>query len=140
VIKPLHINIDAKSALPIYEQVKFAIKLAVFSGYLAEGDQLTSIRDLSLQLKINPNTILKVYSQLETEGFISPRQGSGHYVKVDPARVRKEKYSIFEELCDEYVLKATGLGYTVDELLKVIQRKYQTCGQRDDKEPPNASS
>ena len=140
MIKPLIIAIDAKSPLPIYEQVKFAIKLAIFSGYLAEGDQLTSIRDLSVQLKINPNTIIKVYGQLEEEGFITSRQGSGYYVKLDPTKVHREKYEVFEDLSAEYVHKALGLGYTVDDILKLVQQKYQNrYGHKTNKEPPHAS-
>jgi len=140
MIKPLHINIHAKSPVPIYEQVKLAIKLAIFSGYLAEGDQLTSIRDLSVQLKINPNTIIKVYGQLEEEGFITSRQGSGYYVKLDPTKVHKEKYEVFEELSAEYVHKALGLGYAVDDILKLIQHKYRFQNpNKDTKEPPRAS-
>ncbi len=138
--KPLYFNIDAKSPIPIYEQVKFAIKLAMFSGYLVDGDQLTSIRDLSLQLKINPNTIIKVYNQLETEGFITSRHGSGYYVKLDPAKVHKEKYEVFEELCAEYVHKALGLGYTTEDILKLIRQKYRSYDKnRTIKEAPDDS-
>jgi GntR family transcriptional regulator len=137
MIKPLHFNIDAKSPIPIYEQVKFAIKLAVFSGYLADGDQLTSIRDLSVQLKINPNTIIKVYNQLEAEGFITSRHGSGYYVKLDPTKVYKERYEVFEELSAEYVHKALGLGYVTDDILKLIQQKYRFYDRNKAlKEPP----
>jgi GntR family transcriptional regulator len=140
MIKPLIINIDAKSPIPIYEQVKFAIKLAIFSRYLVEGDQLTSIRDLSAQLKINPNTIIKVYGQLEEEGFITSRQGSGYYVKIDPIKVHKEKYEVFEKLSAEYVHKALGLGYTVEDILKLVQQKYGSRNWHEDpKEPPHAS-
>jgi len=140
MIKPLHIKIEARSPVAIYEQVKLAIKLAVFSGYLAEGDQLASIRDLSLQLKINPNTILKVYSQLEGEGFITSRQGSGFYVKLDPTKVRKGKYQVFEDLSAEYVHKALELRYTADDILKLIRQKYLSGGpSKSTKEPPYAS-
>jgi GntR family transcriptional regulator len=124
MIKPLHIHIDARSPVPIYEQVKLAIKLAIFSGYLTEGDQLSSIRDLSLQLKINPNTIVKIYGQLEKEGFITSRQGSGYYFKLDPTRVQKGKYRVFEDLSAEYVHKALGLGYTADDILRLVRQKY----------------
>ena len=140
MIKPLHIKIEARSPVPIYEQIKLAIKLAVFSGYLAGGDQLASIRDLSLQLKINPNTILKVYSQLEGEGFITSRQGSGYYVNLDPTKVHKEKYEVFEDLSAEYVHKALGLGYTADDILKLVKQKYLSGGpSKSTKETPYAS-
>jgi GntR family transcriptional regulator len=140
MIKPLHFNIDAKSPIPIYEQVKFGIKLAMLSGYLVEGDQLTSIRDLSLQLKINPNTIIKAYNQLETEGFINSRHGSGYYVKLDPTKVHSEKYEVFEELSDEYIHKVLGLGYSTDDILKLIRQKYRFYDKnRAIKEAPDDS-
>lgn len=140
MIKPLHIDLDAKSPIPIYEQVKFGIKVAIFSGDLAEGDRLTSIRDLSLQLKINPNTIIKAYSQLEDEGFIISRQGAGYYVKLDSARVHKEKYGVLIELTAEYVHRALGLGYAADDILNLIQHKYRSRRPPgDEKESPHDS-
>lgn len=102
------IKIDAKSALPVYEQVKRAIKLTILSGHLNTGDQLTSIRELSQKLKINPNTILKVYYQLEVEGFIVSRPGAGYFVKVDYRKTQKEKREIFEELTSEMPFKHSG--------------------------------
>jgi GntR family transcriptional regulator len=141
MIKPLQFSVDAKSPIPIYEQVKFAFKLAVFSSYLVDGDQLTSIRDLSVQLKINPNTIIKVYNHLETEGFITSRHGSGYYVKLDPTKVHKQKYEVFEKLSAEYVHKALGLGYTADDILKLVQQKYLFYSRnKDPREPPHASN
>ena len=140
MIKPLQFNVDARSPIPIYEQVKFAIKLAVFSGYLGDGDQLTSIRDLSVQLKVNPNTIIKVYNQLEAEGFITSRHGSGYYVKLDQTKVHKKKYEVFEELSAEYVHKVLGLGYATDDILKLIQQKYRIYDRNKAlKEPPHDS-
>ena len=140
MIKPLQINIDSKSPIPIYEQLKFAIKLLVFSSYLMEGDQLTSIRDLSVQLKINPNTIIKVYNQLETEGFITSRQGSGYYVNLDLTKTRKEKSQVFEVLSAEYIHKALSLGYSVDDILKLINQRYGFHSQnRNKKETPFAA-
>ncbi|MCJ7565373.1 MAG: GntR family transcriptional regulator, partial [Candidatus Aminicenantes bacterium] len=62
--KTLNFKVDAKSAIPTYEQIIRAIKLAIISGYLEEGDQLMSLRELALKLTVNPNTIIKVYDQL----------------------------------------------------------------------------
>lgn len=118
--KFLDLKIDAKSALPVYEQVKRTIKLRILSGHLNEGDQLISIRELSQKLKINPNTILKAYYQLEVEGFIVSRPGSGYFVKIDYRKTQKEKKEIFEELTNEYAFQALELGYSVDEMLNEI--------------------
>jgi len=132
------IKIDPKSALPVYEQVKRAIKLAILSGRLDEGDQLTSIRELSLKLQVNPNTIIKVYYQLEVEGFVSSRPGAGYYVKLDRKKIQKEKRDIFQGITGEYVSKAMDLGYSFDEIIDEISARLDTGarkakGDKDDK-------
>ncbi len=118
--KVLNIKVDPKAALPTYEQIKQAIKLAILSGRLEEGDQLTSLRELAIKLKVNPNTIIKVYYQLEVEGYIYSRPGAGYFVKSDPEKIRMDKQELFKEITGEYVSKALQLGYTVDEICKEI--------------------
>jgi GntR family transcriptional regulator len=127
-IKILDFKIEAKSAVPVYEQVKQAVKMAIISGYLEENDQLMSIRDLGARLKIHPNTISKVYYQLEMEGFVFSRQGTGYFVKVDPERFQKEKHELFKKVTQEYISKAVRLGYSPEEMLeelkKIIEKIY----------------
>ncbi len=77
MIKPFRVRIEADSALPVYEQIKGAIVLAILSGRLVQDDQVPSIRDLAARLKVNPNTVIKVYERLEAEGFLKTRAGSG---------------------------------------------------------------
>lgn len=120
-IKILDFKVEAKSAVPVYEQVKQAVKLAIISGYLEENDQLMSIRELGAKLNIHPNTISKVYYQLEVEGFIYPRQGTGYFVKVDPEKFKKEKYELFKKVTVEYISKATRLGYSPEEMLEELK-------------------
>ena len=82
----MNLMIDAKSPLPVYQQVIQAIKLEILSGGLHDGDQLPSIRDLAKLLKLNPNTVAKAYYALEAEGFSENRSGSGSRVKVPPGK------------------------------------------------------
>lgn len=122
IIKPLDFKIETKSATPVYQQVKQAIKLLIISGYLEEGDQLVSIRDLGSKLKIHPNTIVKVYYQLEVEGFIYSRPGAGYYVMVDHNKIKKEKKELFEKITTEYVSNSMEMGYSPDEIIKVLKK------------------
>ncbi len=117
---PFEIKVDVKSALPVYEQIKRAIKLVILSRRLKEGDQLMSIRELALKLQINPNTIIKVYYQLETEGFVISRPGAGYFVKLDSAKLQKEKRALFEQATDEYISKVTDMGYSLEDILQGI--------------------
>jgi GntR family transcriptional regulator len=117
---PFEIKVDVKSALPVYEQIKRAIKLVIFSRRLKEGDQLMSIRELALKLQINPNTIIKVYYQLEMEGFVISRPGAGYFVKLDSTKLQKEKRDLFEQATDEYISKVTDMGYSLEDILQGI--------------------
>jgi GntR family transcriptional regulator len=114
------IKVEVKSALPVYEQVKRALKIAILSGRLEEGDQLMSIRELALKLQINPNTIIKVYYQLEMEGFVLSRPGAGYFVKLDSKKLQKEKRELFEKATDEYISKITDMGYSWEDIIQEI--------------------
>lgn len=119
----LNIRIDDRSALPVYEQIKRAVKMAVLTGALAEGEQVASIRDLAQQLQVNPNTIIKVYSQLETEGFLQSKPGSGYFVRLDRPRASKRQEESFRALTSDYIAKAVELGYSWDDIAAEIARR-----------------
>ncbi len=117
---PFHIRIDAKSAVPAYDQIKQAIKLAILSGRLKDGERLMTLREMALKLMVNPNTIIKVYGQLENEGFIYSRPGAGYYVKVDPAKVSQSSRALFREVTQRYISKALQLGYSGEQMLREL--------------------
>ena len=117
-------KVDVKSALPVYEQVKRAIKLAILSGRLQEGEKLMSLRELALKLQINPNTIIKIYSQLEVEGYIYSRPGSGYFVQYDKEKLKQERYELFEEETQDYISKVIELGYSFDDILEIMKRYF----------------
>jgi GntR family transcriptional regulator len=132
-----NIKVEAKSALPVYEQVKRAIKLVILSGRLEEGDQLMSIRELAMKLQVNPNTIIKVYYQLEVEGFVNSRPGAGYYVKFDRKKMQRGKWEIFEKVTGDYVSKALDLGYSFEDIVGEISKKLnkdiqKIGGEKDD--------
>ena len=118
--KPFEIKVDVKAALPVYEQIKRAIKLVILSGRLEDGDQLMSIRELALKLQINPNTIIKVYYQLEMEGFVISRPGAGYFVKLDSQKIQKERLELFVKATDEYISKVTDMGYSLEDIVQEI--------------------
>jgi len=124
--KALHIKIDSKSPLPTYEQIKQAIKMAILSGQMKEGDRLSSLREMALKLNVNPNTIIKVYYQLEMEGFIYSRPGAGYYVKTDPSKIKLGRQELFDTLTEEYVAQALQLGYSIQDIIDKISNKEKT--------------
>jgi len=136
----LNVKVDPKAALPTYEQIKQAIKLGILSGRLEEGDQLTSLRELALKLKVNPNTIIKVYYQLEVEGYIYSRPGAGYFVKLNPEKIRMGKQELFKDITGEYVSKARQLGYTLDEICNEISKTIPEGESEKTKDRRNAGN
>jgi GntR family transcriptional regulator len=134
----LEFKVDAKSAIPVYEQIKRAIKLAIISGKLEEGERLMSLRELALKLTVNPNTIIKVYDQLETEGFISSRPGAGYYVKFDRPGGRQQEQRLLREITQEYIAEALQLGYSVEDTINEITAlKHEAALIADKKDKSN---
>ena len=121
-------GIDPRSALPVYEQIKRQIRILIASGRLADGTRLPSIRELAQDLRVNPNTVAKAYGQLETEGFLSSRAGSGFFVTFDQSRLDSERKDLLESLVDDFLARASGLGFGDQELIDILRRRLEGGG------------
>lgn len=102
----MKLKLNHHSETPIYRQMIDAIVAAIESGDLTVGEKLPSIRELSAQLKINPNTTAKVYRELELRGYMESRAGSGCFIRhLDEKAVAAEKKArmqqLYEKLLDE---------------------------------------
>jgi GntR family transcriptional regulator len=117
--------IDSRSPIPVYEQLKRQIRLHIASGRLRQGDRLPSIRELATFMRINPNTVAKVYGQLEYEGFVTSRAGSGVFVTADSNLHRDDRARILFENTDEYIASAVGLGFSSREILAILADKLE---------------
>jgi GntR family transcriptional regulator len=76
----MYISLDTNSGTPLYLQLKEQMRLSIATGTLRPGEQLPTVRDLAAQLRVNPNTVARVYRELCAEGLLSSRQGSGTFV------------------------------------------------------------
>src|ERR671939_2241432 len=79
-------NIDARDPTPLYAQLARAIRFAIATGRLSVGDQLPTVRQLAVNLRINANTVAKVYAELERSGVVETRRGVGTFVRAESAR------------------------------------------------------
>ena len=118
----MNLTIDAKSPLPVYQQVIRAIKLEILSGGMRDGDQLPSIRDLARLLRLNPNTVAKAYYALEAEGFSENRSGSGSRVKVPPGRQDSLRQAMLESEFRDFLEKAVSLGFSLEDIKQLLER------------------
>ena len=117
----LKIKIDPESARPVYEQIKQGIQVAILSGQLKKEDKLLPIRTFAKQLKVNPNTIVKVYYQLDVEGFLYSKPGMGYYVKGTRDADKTLSGEIFKSITEEYVSKGSKLGFAITDMIKSLE-------------------
>ncbi|HEX5445856.1 MAG TPA: GntR family transcriptional regulator [Pirellulales bacterium] len=117
----MQFRIDPTSRSPIYRQLAEQIRAGVARGRLKPGEQLPSVRDLSRTLVVNPNTVARVYTELERDGVLHTRQGLGVFVAEPKAeltrRARKEKLA---ELLDRFLTEAVYLGFSADEVVATV--------------------
>lgn len=107
--------------LPIYVQIMDYIKSQISSGELNEGDKLPSVRELSKQLKVNPNTIQRTYQELERDAIVFTQRGMGTFVTEDSELINMLKRDSVVEIVEKFIKDMNGLGYTNDELFKTIK-------------------
>lgn len=104
------ITIDYKDRRPIYEQIVSGIEDLAVRGVLEPDSQLPSVRQLAVELSINPNTIQRAYSQLEKTGVIYSVKGKGNFVAADPKRLREEKMEQILQEMEKLLRQALALG------------------------------
>lgn len=114
--KSFLLDVDVKSAIPIYEQIKDAVKIAIFSQKLRADDKMISVRNLSTRHNINPLTILKAYGQLEADGFLYSRRGSGYYVKPGSGKSRTARNALLKKEVADFFKRISSLGFTLKDL------------------------
>lgn len=116
--------IDPRSKAPLYEQLAQQLRWQIAMGFLSPDEPLPSVRQLSGELGINPNTIQKAYRQMEQEGLIYSRAGKGNFVTpaVDEQRVKQQTDQI-RALRDE-INKAKEMGIPEEKIIKLVRQEY----------------
>lgn len=119
-------QIDPRSATPLYAQIAGRLRVAVAAGELRPGEPLPSVRQLASKLRVNPATVVQAYRDLETEGFVEMRQGTGTFVKeVVPERKATERSKQASDLVRQMIAEAGRLGLTARELQLAIEQELE---------------
>jgi GntR family transcriptional regulator len=115
---PFRFQLDLRSGVPVYRQIIDQVLVAVASGACAGGDQLPTVRQLAVDLSINPNTVVRAYRELEIRGVLTTHQGTGTFItaaKVDVNDVERQRK--LSQLVSEFVAHAGGAGFTLQEVM-----------------------
>jgi len=120
---PFRLTFEA--GVSIYEQVVYAAKKAVVSGQMRPGDAFPSVRVLSREFKINPNTAHKVILQLVEEGILEVRPGIGTVVAEPAASSASERGTLLKKELEQMVVEAKKLGLSLDEVAAALARHWK---------------
>ena len=120
--RPFQFKLDLRSGVPVYRQLIDQVRAGMASGTLSAGDQLPTVRQLAVDLAINPNTVLRAYRELELGGLLETQQGTGTFItERKPRRDDVEKERQLNQLVGEFLARAGAAGFTVEELLKELR-------------------
>ncbi|MEO0054324.1 MAG: hypothetical protein RLZZ50_271 [Verrucomicrobiota bacterium] len=125
----LPFSIDLKPGLPVTEQILLAVKKAVVSGQLSAGARFPSVRQLSQELRINPNTAHKVVATLVAEGVLITTPAVGSVVAAPTDGGRKEKAELLGAELEELVVEAKQLGLSLDEVQAALAAHWRKLSQ-----------
>jgi GntR family transcriptional regulator len=111
--------LDTRDATPIYAQLDRGLRAAMAAGRLRPGDQLPTVRQLAVELRVNANTVARVYSELERAGVLETRRGVGSFVRATPdqARPQKEHERRLRAFATRVLADLAAAGFTSDELI-----------------------
>ena len=122
----MQIRISPDDGLPIYLQIVNQVKYLIASGRLAPSEEIPPIRVLAQQLLINPNTVVRAYLELERDGVVSKKHGSGTYVSDTASPLaRRERVKILQQRVDALLVEASHLGVDFDELSGLLKQRRQ---------------
>jgi len=119
-------TVDAASRLPIYQQLVLQMREGIARGDLQPEERLASVRQLSSELTVNPNTVARAYTELEREGLLVSRPGLGIFVarqKTELTKAARDRR--LADLLDRCLTEAVHLGYSADEVIREVAQRAE---------------
>lgn len=117
--------IGFKAGVPMYEQVLYAARKAIVSGELRPGDDFPSVRTLSAEYRINPNTVQKALTALKHEGLIESVPGVGNRVIAAPKATARDKDKLLEDQLEAVALRAKQLGLSISQVTDALRAHWK---------------
>jgi GntR family transcriptional regulator len=128
---PPKFTIDLHSGVPVYRQLIDQVRGGIASGSLSPGDQLPTVRQLAVDLAINPNTVMRAYRELDLGGLLETHQGTGTFISdKKPEKNSAERDRQLIQMAGEFAARAGAAGYTLEDLIdrlrELLPRATQT--------------
>lgn len=110
----MHFTIDFSQ--PLYEQILDQVRSAVAKGEVELGEKIPSVRELAQELKVNPNTVMRAYQELERDGITEKRRGQGTFITTSPQRIQSFKTDLAEQYLEDFINKMESIGYSTEDI------------------------
>ena len=115
-------RLDLHSGVPVYRQIIDQVRGGLASGALEAGDQLPTVRQLAVDLAINPNTVVRAYRELELGGLLETHQGTGTFISTQKFRkANAERERQLAQIVTDTIARAGAAGFTVDDLIEELR-------------------
>jgi GntR family transcriptional regulator len=119
------LTVDPADPTPLYAQLDRGIRAAIAAGRLRPGDRLPTVRQLAVELRINANTVAKVYAELERAGVLATQRGIGTFVRDHPTQVglatRRDRERELRPLVDRLLADASAIGVPLHEIVQYLK-------------------
>jgi len=121
---PFRFRLDNSSGVPVYRQLIDQVQAGIATGVLAFGHQLPTVRQVAVDLAINPNTVMRAYRELEIRGVLDTQQGTGTFIAAQQPQIDgDDRTRRLEQLVDEFVARAGSGGFTLEEILQALKER-----------------
>jgi GntR family transcriptional regulator len=119
-------QLDTKSGVPIYRQIIEQVKYTIARGELEPGDRLPTVRQLAVDLSVNPNTVVRAYRELEIAGVLDTQQGSGTFVGRERPKIDTlEQQRMLDQILTELLARAASYGFTPEDILDGLSQRKE---------------
>jgi GntR family transcriptional regulator len=123
--RPFVFRLDEHSGVPVYRQLMDQVQAAIASGALTPGSQLPTVRQVAVDLAINPNTVSRAYREMEIRGLLDTQQGTGTFIadrKVEYSKDERDR--LLGQLAGEFVSRAGAAGFTLKQLIRALREMH----------------
>lgn len=108
---------------PLYEQILDQVRSSIAKGEIGLGEKMPSVRELAQELRMNPNTVMRAYQELERDGLTEKRRGQGTYVTSSPERVKTFRTQLAGQYIEQFMSQMKSLGLTWEDVEDYVRRQ-----------------
>jgi GntR family transcriptional regulator len=124
----LPFSVTVRPGLPVADQVVYAVTRSIVSGQLRPGDRFPSVRRLSQELRVNPNTAQRIVSLLVEQGLLEVQPGVGTVVTAPPDGSRRQRVKLGDRFVEPLVVESKRLGLSLQELMELVREQWRRMG------------